>query len=56
METLEIFAPIANRLGMHAFRIEFEDLGFATLSYALSNFTRSRHQSSREPPRNYGND
>lgn len=28
-ETLEIFAPIANRLGMHAFRIEFEDLGFA---------------------------
>lgn len=30
-ETLEIFAPIANRLGMHAFRIEFEDLGFAAL-------------------------
>jgi RelA/SpoT family (p)ppGpp synthetase len=30
-ETLEIFAPIANRLGMHAFRVEFEDLGFATL-------------------------
>ncbi len=31
METLEIFAPIANRLGMHAFRVEFEDLGFASL-------------------------
>jgi guanosine-3',5'-bis(diphosphate) 3'-pyrophosphohydrolase len=31
IETLEIFAPIANRLGMHAFRIEFEDLGFAAL-------------------------
>jgi guanosine-3',5'-bis(diphosphate) 3'-pyrophosphohydrolase len=31
LETLEIFAPIANRLGMHAFRIEFEDLGFAAL-------------------------
>jgi GTP diphosphokinase / guanosine-3',5'-bis(diphosphate) 3'-diphosphatase len=31
LETLEIFTPIANRLGMHAFRIEFEDLGFATL-------------------------
>jgi (p)ppGpp synthase/HD superfamily hydrolase len=30
-ETLEIFAPIANRLGMHAFRVEFEDLGFAAL-------------------------
>lgn len=30
-ETLEIFAPIANRLGMHAFRVEFENLGFKTL-------------------------
>jgi len=28
-ETIEIFAPIANRLGMHALRIELEDLGFA---------------------------
>ena len=31
LETLEIYAPIANRLGMHNFRIEFEDLGFQTL-------------------------
>jgi GTP diphosphokinase / guanosine-3',5'-bis(diphosphate) 3'-diphosphatase len=31
IETLEIFGPIANRLGMHALRVEFEDLGFAAL-------------------------
>lgn len=31
LETLEIYAPIANRLGMNNFRIEFEDLGFSYL-------------------------
>lgn len=31
LETLEIYAPISNRLGMNSFRVEFEDLGFSYL-------------------------
>ncbi len=30
-ETLDIYAPIANRLGMNSVRVEFEELGFAAL-------------------------
>lgn len=41
-ETLEIYAPIANRLGMHNFCVEFEDLGFAAL-YPLRYQTLRAH-------------
>ena len=57
LETLEIFAPIANRLGMHAFRVELGRFGFCcSLSYALQNFKRSSGKSAWQSPRNYGND
>ena len=40
-ETLEIYAPIANRLGMHSMRVEFEDLGFKAMYPMRSEHIRT---------------
>lgn len=39
-ETLDIYAPIANRLGMHSICIELEDLGFSTLYPMRAKYIR----------------
>ncbi len=46
-ETLEIYAPISNRLGMNNIRIEFEDLGFDALYPMRSRRIRAAVKKSR---------
>ena len=50
-ETLEIYAPIANRLGMHSLRVEFEELGFQAiypLRYSMINKAVKRLRGNRK--------
>lgn len=51
-ETLEIYAPIANRLGMHEFKNELENLGFQALypmrSRALGNAVKQARGNRKE--------
>ncbi len=46
-ETLDMYAPIAQRLGMHNIRVEFEDLGFATLNPMRSTRIQAAVRSAR---------
>ena len=46
-ETLEIYAPIANRLGMHNMRVEFEDLGFKAMHPMRSERIRAAVRGAR---------
>ena len=46
-ETLEIYAPIANRLGMHTVRVEFEDLGFKAMHPMRSSLIHRAVKSAR---------
>ena len=46
-ETLDYYAPIANRLGMHNIMVEFEDLGFAALHPLRAESIRRRVEKAR---------
>ena len=46
-ETLDIYVPIANRLGMHSLRIELEDLGFEAMYPMRSRMIRQAVKQAR---------
>ena len=46
-ETLDIYVPIANRLGMHNLRIELEDLGFQAMYPMRSRMIRQAVKEAR---------
>jgi len=46
-ETLDYYAPIANRLGMHNIMVEFQDLGFAALHPLRAESIRRRVEKAR---------
>ncbi len=46
-ETLEIYSPIANRLGMNHLRVELEDLGFQTMYPLRSRILEDRLKKAR---------
>ncbi|MDP4598688.1 MAG: bifunctional GTP diphosphokinase/guanosine-3',5'-bis pyrophosphate 3'-pyrophosphohydrolase [Pseudomonadales bacterium] len=54
-ETLEIYAPIANRLGMNTIRVEFEELGFKALYPLRSSMIEKAVRKARGNRKEYVN-